>query len=274
MFAGEGQELPDSPQDFPDFFQACVWQHERCPSTGRLHAQMYAEFNRRVELSTLQNWWPGLHVEVSRGSAEQNKKYCTKDETRVAGPWTFGDFKKQGLRTDLNHIHDEIAGGASLGDVLDNHFDVYVRYRGGIEAAIRHFNGPKVRRRPDIQWFYGEPGTGKSRNAWYLFPDAHLYSDNKDGWFGVYSGQETVILDDFEGNTPANLMLRLFDYTPCTMPVKGLRGGAPIAAWRFIVTSNLSPEECYPFSPPFQRRIREFGTVLKFPEDAPIDFDA
>lgn len=273
MFAGDGQQLPDSPQDFPDFFQAAVWQHERCPRTGRLHAQMYAEFNKRVELSTLQNWWPGLHVEVSRGSAEQNKKYCTKEESRVSGPWTFGDFKKQGLRTDLIEIHQSIAEGASMREIVENNFSTFVRYRGGIEAAWAMYNTAKPRPRPRVLWFVGPPGTGKSRAAHVLCPDAYVFHDLSDrGWFDRYCGQKEVILDEFVGKAPLPVMLQLFDYHPFTAEQRGHRGGAPIAASMFIVTSNLMPEQCYPFSAAFKRRIDEFGTIFDFPEMCPVEF--
>lgn len=269
--------LPTGRDDWPDFVSYAIWQHERCPSSGRLHAQCYAEFSRQVDLSQLQNWWSGCHVERRHGSAEQASNYCSKSDTRVAGPWKFGTQRKQGLRTDLNEIHEYIKEGAGMQDIVDNYFNSFVRYRGGIESAYRLYNAAPTRTRPEVWWYWGESGTGKSRTAWHKWPDAFLYEDNKDGWFGYYDRQKTIILDDFSGCTPLRKMLRLVDYHPCTMPSKGLRGGCAIHATRFIFTANMTPDQCYPYpiGTPFTRRIQEFGTILHFPEEAPeIDWNA
>lgn len=67
-----------------------VWQVERAPTTGRLHLQMYAEFRSPVRPHAIQRHFPGAHVEESKGSYEQNKAYCTKEETRVEGPFRLG----------------------------------------------------------------------------------------------------------------------------------------------------------------------------------------
>ena len=51
---------------------------------------------------------PGRASEQARGSEEQNKAYCTKEDTRESGPFEFGvydkDAGKQGNRSDLAEI--------------------------------------------------------------------------------------------------------------------------------------------------------------------------
>lgn len=57
------------------------------------------------------------HCEVARGSAEQNRVYCTKEAGRIRGPYEFGNMIGRGKRVDLealvefadtNEITDEI----------------------------------------------------------------------------------------------------------------------------------------------------------------------
>ena len=49
----------------------------------------------------------------AKGSPEQNRKYCTKDDTRIAGPWERGEMPAsgQGKRNDIikvvNHIKEK-----------------------------------------------------------------------------------------------------------------------------------------------------------------------
>ena len=70
-----------------------VYQIERAPTTGMLHAHVYMEFNCRVTLATVRNWfrnYPDKWIMICRGSCKQCYDYCTKQETRVDGPYEFG----------------------------------------------------------------------------------------------------------------------------------------------------------------------------------------
>ena len=61
------------------------------------------------------------HWEVRKGTHEQAKQYCTKELTRVEGPWEFGIDRQPGQMTDLEEIGQN-AGGTlgSLSTQLQN----------------------------------------------------------------------------------------------------------------------------------------------------------
>lgn len=60
-----------------------VGQLERSPTTGKRHVQAYVVFVRPQQLSAVKRLFSTAHLEVSRGSPQDNKTYCTKEETRV-----------------------------------------------------------------------------------------------------------------------------------------------------------------------------------------------
>lgn len=104
LFRWEG-----SPADISfdeDDVRYAVWQLEKCEKTGKEHLQMYIEGTHPFRLPR----WKSIlgentaHIEVRRGSRDQARAYCMKEETRVDGPWEFGEWQSggQGKRNDIH----------------------------------------------------------------------------------------------------------------------------------------------------------------------------
>lgn len=70
------------------------WQLERAPDTGRLHLQGYVEFFKPQRLRAAQQALraPTAHLEKRRGTRDQARDYCRKEESRVQGPWEAGKW--------------------------------------------------------------------------------------------------------------------------------------------------------------------------------------
>lgn len=88
----EGANLLTTPVPGVDYQ---VWQYETAPETGQIHIQGYLYNSNPITGSAIKKRlyeWSGVqpHLEPPRGSPEQNKTYCTKEETRFAGPYEFG----------------------------------------------------------------------------------------------------------------------------------------------------------------------------------------
>ncbi len=59
-----------------------VWQEEST-KTGNHHIQMYVYWASAKTLQRMKKIFPGAHLEVARGSAMSNKKYCQKAASAV-----------------------------------------------------------------------------------------------------------------------------------------------------------------------------------------------
>lgn len=80
-----------SPLESEDF-KCAVVQQEKCPDTGRLHYQGFAMLTSPKRLNAIKNILGSdtVHVEKNKGTPQQAWDYCTKEDTRVDGPWIFG----------------------------------------------------------------------------------------------------------------------------------------------------------------------------------------
>lgn len=84
------------------------WQQERCPTTGRLHIQGYVCFTIGSKLTRKQAqetlFITGAHMEGMKGTVQDSRIYCSKLDTRVAGPWQLKTEKtgsKSGSKTEV-----------------------------------------------------------------------------------------------------------------------------------------------------------------------------
>ncbi|CBY89000.1 replication protein [Hollyhock yellow vein virus associated symptomless alphasatellite] len=76
--------------------QYAVWQHEK---VSHDHLQGFLQMKGRRSLLQTKKVFEGYHphLEVMRApSAEIARDYCAKEESRVSGPWIFGEFVPMG----------------------------------------------------------------------------------------------------------------------------------------------------------------------------------
>lgn len=212
---------------------------------GTAHLQGYIEFPKAVTLSSLKKK-PGFnraHLEPRRGSQEQAVEYCKKDGNYEE----VGTLKKQGERTDLVEVKEKIVNGLTVDELVMEDPMTYHQYGRTLTKIEDVVLRKKFRTwMTTCDWYWGETGTGKSHKAFEGYtPETHYVLNLKDnGWWDGYTGQETVIINEFRGQIAYSELLDLIDKWPKTVKRRN-REPAPFLAKHIIITSCMKPQDVY-----------------------------
>lgn len=210
--------------------------HEIAPTTGTPHLQGYCEFSSPRYFNAVTKLLTGCHVEVRKGTREQATEYCKKGgqyEEHEDG------FQPQGKRNDLCFfptMREAAEQSASYQAIKMN------------QAKLEYLEAPRDWK-PEVYWYYGETGTGKSRKARWtatqLDRDAQIFTKNEGSkWWNGYDAHEVVIIDDFRDSWwSLTEMLRLLDRYEAKVECKG--GMRQFKPKVIIVTSAFAPSTLY-----------------------------
>lgn len=248
-----------------DEMKYMVFQHEKVKCD---HLQGYIYFKQPKSLKQFKeiiadNILSCAHSEPSLASSILNKKYCTKEESRIAGPWEFGEEPKQGKRQDLDDVKKVLDSGNIL-DVMENHFGTWCKYHKAFDK-YKFMRDLKNKQTRDVKvyCYHGPPGTGKTRKAWDENDDIYPLKIKKNQiWFDGYHGQKVLLIDEFcPKNIKLEELLVLIDRYPQICEVKG---GTIIPQWtKVIITSQTPPDEWYDTSPEKEAALlRRFKKIV------------
>lgn len=235
-----------------DELRYCVYQREKCPETEREHWQGYVEFKKPLRFRAVKQFFNDreLHVEARRGTRDQARAYCKKDDTRVegGGPFEIGEWgQSRGRRSDLIEIVDRLKEDPmQLGDLAVQFPGSYCNARGGLRDIRAHLIYKKAKQFRHVQTLvlWGQGGVGKTRWAMSRFPDAYrITQPDSQLWWDGYNGESTIVLDDFYGWIKWGMFLVMLDGYSVRL---GIKGGHTWACWnRVIITSNSIPDDWY-----------------------------
>lgn len=212
---------------------------EICPKSGKLHYQGYAEFANQITMLKLKKLWGNnVSFHARMGTQEQAINYCQKDGKYEE----FGKKKEQGARTDLMMVRELMDDGLSNQEIIEE--ATSWQSVNGVERLRQMRIKPRDPNfKPEVFWFWGETGTGKTRKAKEIFNDDYDDVEYVNNFMIGYSGNDNVLLDDFRGGVPFNKLLKMLDYGKCIMNVKN--GSVQFSAKRIIITAPFRPEKIY-----------------------------
>lgn len=273
---------PTSPIDFSTFDPAveyAVYQLEHAPNTGTPHYQGFVRYTRPIRLTATRRHIPGAHWETARGTAQENKDYCTKEESRAPDttPTEYGTFPalQRGKRSDWDTIKEMAKRNASDLEIAEDFPGQYVRNNAGIKKLKGLYIPPRTTM-PTVHVIIGPPGTGKSHYAREKAPLAYWKAPNNK-WWDFYDSQPSVVLDEFKGWLPYNDLNRLCDKYDYRVEVKGAVVPAPVT--EVIILSNYHPSQWYDqeriMFASFQRRVSKWSIYWAIDNHQDFDdFDA
>ena len=230
-------------------------------ANGTPHLQGYVEFLNRKRMGGVKRivMFGRSHLEPARGTPEQAGGYCRKDGSIVCD---YGQPIRQGERTDLTAAIETLRRDG-LDRMIDEYPETYVKYTKGLRELRAHLikkSGDfRKREMPKVHIFWGPTGTGKSRTAYERYPDSFVWSrpQNTHPYAYGYDGEKDIIIDEFYGWLPYDLVLRLTDRYPVYVNAHGVT--VPWMARNIVFTSNLNPntwwEKTIPNLKAFARRV-------------------
>lgn len=228
--------------------------------SGTPHFQGYLELDRAQRLSYVKNIVPGAHFESRRGTREQARDYCRKEEGRLDGPWEYGDWNAggQGTRADIASFKAAVDGGATDRELWDTHPMQLLRYARTL-PFLREITQPKRTWKTEVTVVYGEPGLGKTHWIREQVGEEAFWKSPNTNWWDGYSGQADVVMDDYKSWLPWSELMQVLDKYPCRVQVKG--GHAQFLAKRIFISTNFTPSEWY-------GKDEDSDRVRKYPLDA------
>lgn len=158
------------------------------------------------------------------------------------------------VKEEMELIKDKIELGVSNIEISKAHFTLWCRYQKSFAAYRLLVTPPRDRTlTPSIIIATGPTGTGKSQWAADNYPGA--YWKPKGNWWCGYTNQTVVVLDEYYGWLPFDLLLRICDRYPLEVENKG--GAINLVATTFIFTTNKDPGDWYKdvYFEAFERRI-------------------
>lgn len=209
---------------------------------GTEHLQGYVYFKNARTFNSVKKKIPRAHIEKARGDAKANREYCSKESIWLEE----GDMPAQGERVDLYEIRDSIVAGEKVDNIAMEKPHIYHKYGRTLNKLEDLVMRNKFRTEmTTCEWIWGPTGTGKSHRAFEGYtPSTHYVVPDDNGWWDAYAQQDIVILNDFRGWIPYNVLLQLIDKYPMTVKRRG-REPMPFTSKHIIITSSLKPEEIY-----------------------------
>lgn len=227
----------------PDGVTYLVSGAETCPTTGTQHLQCYCELARSQRRSFVAKLFPTAHVEPRWASAEKASDYCKKDGTFVEFGVLSTTSSKQGKRSDLEAIAEDIRDGRAFEEIVEENPAAFMRYGRGIQNYRNAVHKPlEFRANLKVYLYIGKTRLGKSYHA-RVTQNAWPKPVGKGLWFDGYDRQKTVVVDEFRGQYPLSDMLQITDPYKVQVETKG--GHTWFEPETLIFTTNMSPVEMY-----------------------------
>lgn len=260
-------------EEFPEWVKYMAWQLE-CGEQGTMHYQGYMELQGQKYFRQICAI-PGFesaHLEVRRGTQEQAIGYCQKEDSRVDGPWEYGersDCPGRGHRSDLIEIQQKLKANVSLKRIHEEHFATSARYGRFFKEYKRTITEPR-NFKSIVILLIGPAGKGKSTLAKIIGRSLGTFykapaPKGSGCYYDDYDGQDVFFMDEFDGSRMRPTVFNeLCDEHEFVLPVHGGAGHQMISKF-IVIGSNYLPSQWWKNRNPTQLRqtTRRIDVIFK-----------
>jgi len=250
----------DEPRAWSEECKFICWQRE-VGDNGTPHLQGTLVLFNNKTMGGMKKVHATAHWEVRQGTIGQAVHYCKKPvagcdcdhcknaKPRLSGPFVIGDEPADGPggRSDLKKMQSMLDAGMSELDIAQQEFALWARNFKACERYKRLKTTKQRNWATQTVIYWGPPGIGKTKRALEeAGPDAYWMKkpgNNQNVNFDGYDGQEVVVIDEFYGWLPMDLLCRMCDRYPLMVDTKG--GMVNFYPRKIIITSNKDPYEWY-----------------------------
>lgn len=237
-----------------------VYGKEVAPTTGTPHIQGYISFAQGKTRSAVAKLLPGCHLLVARGTATQNKVYCSKDGDVVEVGECPSDRAAGG---GMERARWDSAWDAAVrGTIEDVDVDIRLRYYTTIKKIGVDYMPPcRPLERVCGVWIYGNSGSGKTRCVLGSYPDCYIKPRNS--WWDGYQSEPVILLDDVDKFDVAlgGKLKHWADFPPFIGEMKGR--SLRIRPEKLIVTSQYRIEDIWQDEETREALGRRFRVIEK-----------
>ena len=230
-----------------------VFQREKGEENGTIHFQFFLNFRSAKRFSKLKKMLPyGCHFKPMRTTKTLCRNYCSKEETRVSGPYEIGEFVEERARTDRAKAYSLLAQGVSLKDINEAFENVVIDNMDKMEkyqVKQLKWKVADLFRNIEVVYIYGSPGLGKTSLVYdfvnYKASDLCVVSRYNDKFmFSEYRGQKYILFDEFFGQVkPLTYLNKLLEPAPIDLRI--FNNTYPAMFEKVFFVSNYSLKDIY-----------------------------
>lgn len=233
-----------------NYYIACK---EIAPTTGHEHIHIYCQFTSPKRLSIKKLL--GAHVEICRGSPQENYDYIVKDGNVI---FEWGELRKTGAKT-IRDIKEMSRQEREDLDIRYYNIVEKINEKEDYEKDIDEWN-----KEVKVIYITGDSGSGKSQLAKRIIKshikNEHLGTNDKFNlvkhvngfWCGV-GDAKCCLYDEFRASHMcASEFIDFIDYNKHLLNVKG---GHRVNNYEtIIITSSIHPKDLYSNMPEEQKQ--------------------
>lgn len=206
-------------------------------STGTYHTHIFLNSINPIRFSTLKNRFPSAHIDVAKGSNQQNRDYLLKQgkwentyksETSVEGSFfESGDVNSNMSVNKMEKLIVDVKSGVTTANIIES-TPSFAFKSNEINVLRETFLAEKFQkenRDVEVVYLFGESNSGKTKYVYENHASENVcrivhYGGKNGVRFDSYHGQDVLVFENFDSQIPIEEILAYLDDFPCVLPAR------------------------------------------------------